>query len=168
MLYAPAQYNWFKRKQTLRTNKIIWSPKSSRIRVSKMKISGLRKIYLFYYFQYCLLQLSPSANSHTYLQLNLGTQTYSGATELTQYFVRGSSMKKANDNITVEVEVPIMPLLLCWMFFCEGDFGKKAVRKLHDNLHAYNSVEHHWTLYKLFQAFLLWSRRVCKLNGINL
>ena len=56
-------------------------------------------------FQYCLLQLSPSDNSETFLKLNLGEQKYSGATELTQYFVRGSSMQAAVDNTTVQVEV---------------------------------------------------------------
>ena len=65
-------------------------------------------------------------------------------------------MKKAEDNITIEVEVPAMLLNIVFcIFLYEGDFGKAAVRKLHDNLHAYNSVEHHWTLYKLFQTFLL-------------
>ena len=59
----------------------------------------------FIHVQHCILQLSPSGNSHTILQLGLGHHKYSGVPELTQYFVRGSHMRKATDNITVEVEV---------------------------------------------------------------
>ena len=71
------------------------------------KTNGELSSDYFLLFQNCLLQLIPSAYSQRFLELSLGQQQYLGPTELTQYFVRESSMRKAADNVTVEVEVII-------------------------------------------------------------
>ena len=78
---------------------MLWYPFDTQVQQRKKADSLLQ------FIQYCLLHLSPSGNSQTYIQLSLGRQEYSGATELTQYFVRGSVMNMAVDNVTVEVEV---------------------------------------------------------------
>ena len=92
--------------------------------------------------------MTPSGNSHTFLQLSLGRHQYLGATELTQYFVRGSHMRKAVDNITVEVEVMhdiTEPGIV--NTYTPGCSGQEVVGKLHDYLHAHYITQYYWSLY---------------------
>jgi len=69
---------------------------------------------LFYPFdtQSCYMLLTPSGNSATQLQLIPSNHTYSGDKELTQYFIRQSSMQLDTHNTTISVKVVLGRRLL--------------------------------------------------------
>jgi len=69
---------------------------------------------LFYPFdtQSCSMLLTPSGNSAWQLELIPNNQTYSGDKELTQYFIRKSSMQLSEDNSTISVKVVLGRRLL--------------------------------------------------------
>jgi len=62
--------------------------------------------------QSCLMRLAPSGNSASQLALIPNNQTYSGDRELTQYFIRQTSMQMADDNSTISVKVVLGRRLL--------------------------------------------------------
>ena len=107
---------------------------------------------LYYPFdtQRCSLLLVPSGNTATQLQLVPGNHTYSGNRELTQYFIRQSSIQMEADNMTLSVEVDTTQAN-----FSSGGSWAPSSWCLHDHLHANYPHEYHWTFHTLLQTFFL-------------
>ena len=57
-------------------------------------------------------------------------------------------MRKAVDNITVEVEV-MQDITESGIvdIYASGCSGQEVVGKLHDNIYAHNLTQYHWSLY---------------------
>ena len=72
--------------------------------MSKVRKSSLLEFYIIINFQRCTQQFQAQGNAEEFVELVVDTMRYIGPEDLTQYFIRNTTMRLSDDKKSVIVE----------------------------------------------------------------